>query len=365
MPRIDLVLSLIRAASQGDANGVRTAAESMANEELQRGHDKASERIRKAIVPTAASSHLGKLSSSSDHIGELFFKFPAETGLHELDLEERNRSELVTLVREQKNANKLIASGLVPRHKVLLSGPPGNGKTSVAAALAHELDYPLNVVSYGALIGSLLGETNRRIESLFQQARATPCVLFFDEFEAVGKERSDRQEAGEMKRALASLLTQIDALPSHVVVVAATNHPEMLDRAVWRRFEVKLVLSPPNYSRVIGYLMKQLDLNPELRLIQTLGQCFPNKSYAELKDFTLDVRRRAVLDDVKIYVALQQEIELRFPDIEWPFDDGSDQTSSSTRAAKKRASSAGKKIKPKAQQEVRKGRSAAKIQKPV
>ncbi len=361
MPRIDLILSLIRAASQSDTNGVRAATEAMANEELQRGHDKAADRIRNALGSGASSSHLGKLSNSSDHIGKLFFEFPAKTGLAQLDLDERARSDLVAIVREQRSSEKLTAAGLTPRHKVLLSGPPGNGKTSVAEALAHDLAYPFNVVSYGALIGSLLGETNRRIESLFQHASSMPCVLFFDEFEAIGKERGDRQEAGEMKRALASLLTQIDALPSHVVVVAATNHPEMLDRAVWRRFELKLVLNPPNYSKVIGYLMQELQLRPELRLIQTLGQCFPNKSYAELKDFTLDVRRRAVLDEMNVHAALRQEITLRFPEIDWPFDDGSDQTSSTTRPAETRSAETRKAKGPQREQKVRKSGPAKKV----
>lgn len=334
MPRIDLVLALIRAGSSGDIVGVRSAAEAIAGEEGQRGHRLAADRIRGAVEPSVLhpTSALG-----STPVDGLLIDLPARNSLGSLVLDERARGDLSALVREQKHADKLKAKSLAPRHRVLLSGPPGNGKTSVAEALAHDLGVPFRTVSYGSLIGSLLGETNRRLEALFAQAAVAPCVLFFDEFEALGKERADRQETGEMKRALASLLTKIDTLPSTVVVVAATNHPEMLDRAVWRRFEIKLVLNPPNYSQVIGYLIQQLGLEPDLRLIQLLGQCFSTTSYAELRDFALDVRRRAVLDSTPQLNALRQEIAIRFPEIDWPFDDDrSNQALTASKPTKKR-----------------------------
>lgn len=318
MPRIDLVLALIRAGSRGDAVGLRSAAEAIASEEAQHGHNVAAERVRSALEPSGPQSSLSLAFEQAD---DLLIEMSARTGLDSLVLDERTKGDLSTLVKEQKNAKKLYANGLSPRHRVLLSGLPGNGKTSVAEALAHDLQLPFKLVSYGSLIGSLLGETNRRMETLFVQAAAKPCVLFFDEFEALGKERSDRQETGEMKRALASLLTKIDTLPSSVVVVAATNHPEMLDRAVWRRFELKLILHPPNSAQVVGYLIKQLGLEHEFQLLQLLAQCFSTTSYAELKDFSLDVKRRAILDGKTQIQALCQEIEIRFPEIDWPFDD--------------------------------------------
>ena len=127
--------------------------------------------------------------------------------------------------------------GLQPRHRVLLAGPPGNGKTALAEAIAEALALPFLIVRYEALIGSFLGETAQRLAQLFAFARTLPCVLFFDEFDVVGKERGDAHETGEIKRVVSNLLLQIDALPSHVIAVAATNHSELLDSAVWRRFQ--------------------------------------------------------------------------------------------------------------------------------
>jgi SpoVK/Ycf46/Vps4 family AAA+-type ATPase len=286
MPRLDLVLALIRAGSSGDVVGVQSATEAIASEEAGRGHVAAAERLRGALATAAPNT---SASRGSGHGGGLLVELPAKTSLKGLVLEDRVRTELVALVREQRHAAQLAAEGLSARHTILLSGPPGNGKTSVAEAIAHELGIPFNVVSYSALVGSLLGETIQRIELLFTQAAAKPCVMFFDEFEALGKERADRQEAGEMKRAVASMLTGIDTLQPSVVVVAATNHPEMLDRAVWRRFEVKLVLGPPNGGEASKFLISQLNLTPNIRTLQLLSQCLPSPSYAELRDFALDI----------------------------------------------------------------------------
>lgn len=95
------------------------------------------------------------------------------------------------------------------------------------------------------MIGSYLGETAARLKREFDHARTTPCVLFFDEFDAVGKERGDEHETGEIKRVETLLLMQIDDLPSYAIAVAATNHSELLDRAVWRRFQLRLTLKAP------------------------------------------------------------------------------------------------------------------------
>src|SRR5260370_36934670 len=114
--------------------------------------------------------------------------------------------------------------------------------------MAESLEIPLFNVRYELMIGSFLGETAARLKRVFDYARTTPCVLFFDEFDAVGKERGDTHETGEIKRVVTSLLMQVDDLPSYVVVIAATNHAELLDRAVWRRFQFRLTVPGPSQN---------------------------------------------------------------------------------------------------------------------
>ena len=147
------------------------------------------------------------------------------------------------------------------------------------------------------MIGSFLGETAARLKRVFDYARTTPCVLFFDEFDAVGKERGDVHETGEIKRVVTSLLMQVDDLPSYTVVVAATNHAELLDRAAWRRFQVRLLLDPPTRRELAAYIARfaaTLD-EPLGRTAETIAKSLGAISYAEAEEFCRDVRRRSTL----------------------------------------------------------------------
>jgi len=202
------------------------------------------------------------------------------------------------LVEEQHRADLLRSHNLEPRNRVLLAGPPGNGKTSLAEAIADALNAPFLVVRYEAIIGSYLGETSQRIGQVFEHARSRQCVLFFDEFDTIGKERGDIHETGEIKRVVSSLLLQIDALPSYVVVVTASNHPELLDRAVWRRFQIRMELPMPRQGQIEEWFRRfekrtghALGLTP-----RSLAQCLKGLSFAEVEDFGTDVLRRIVLN---------------------------------------------------------------------
>ena len=156
---------------------------------------------------------------------------------------------------------------------------------------------PLFVVRYETMIGSYLGETATRLKRVFDYARTTPCLLFFDEFDAVGKERGDLHETGEIKRVVTSLLMQIDELPSYTVIAAATNHPELLDRAAWRRFQLRLDLPLPTGKQLSAYIAafaerfgEPLGQEPAA-IAKTLGLI----SFAEAEEFCLDIRRRQIL----------------------------------------------------------------------
>jgi len=179
----------------------------------------------------------------------------------------------------------------------LLIGPPGNGKTSLAEALADSLMVPLYLVRYDGVIGAYLGETASRLRRLFDFVRTRKCLLFLDEFETLGKERGDIHETGEIKRVVSSLLMQIDALPSHVVVVAATNHPELLDRAVWRRFQLRLNLPMPTRGNVEEWFERfQRKHNVSFEYASsTLAKKLYGSSFAEIEEFGISTLRKHVL----------------------------------------------------------------------
>ena len=298
MARGDLLISLVQASTEGDLKKVRSTAEAIIADERVKNHHILADRLTRAM---ANGSHPRKMEFSGEsrrRWRDYAIEFVPRKRLEDLALTDITRRACRELVEEQHRASVLRAHSLEPRHRVLLIGPPGNGKTSLAEALAEALAVPFIVVRYEAVIGSYLGETASRLKHVFDYARTTPCVLFFDEFDAIAKERGDTHETGEIKRVVTSLLMQVDALPSYTVTVAATNHSELLDRAVWRRFQVRLELDYPSERELIKYLdafVKTFD-RPLGYSPATLATNLGHVSYAEAEEFCMDVRRRIVLN---------------------------------------------------------------------
>lgn len=237
-----------------------------------------------------------------ERVAELVHAIPARRRLSDLVLAPKVVDAVEEFIDEFSQAPLLRSHSLEPRHTVLLLGPPGNGKTSLAEALATELSLPLLSVRYDAIVDSFLGETSNRLRRLIEFATDNPCVLFFDEFEAVGKERSDTQETGEIKRVVSTLLVQMDRLPSHTLVVCATNHPELLDRAVWRRFEMKLEIDRPGPQQLMDWFKKFEDSLQGSSGItpKQFADYMKGESMARVEAFTLDVRRKVVLSRGKM-----------------------------------------------------------------
>ena len=298
MARSDLLISLVRAVSNDDKTRARAAVEAIIAEERAKRHNILADRL------TEAMSSNGDRPASARFIGqnslkhrEFLIEMTPRRRIEDIVLSEHNRQACYELIEEQHRGGVLRAHSLEPRHRVLLVGPPGNGKTSLAEAIAEALSLPFFVVRYESMIGSFLGETASRLKRVFDYARTTPCVLFFDEFDAVGKERGDIHETGEIKRVVSSLLMQVDDLPSYTVVVAATNHPELLDRATWRRFQIRVRLQPPTRRELTAYIARfgaTFD-EPMGRTAETIAKRLGSISYAEAEEFCRDIRRRYVL----------------------------------------------------------------------
>lgn len=298
MSRADLLVNLVKAGSQGDQQLFRTTVEAMAAEERAKRHHQLANKLEENLRSAVARPKSAEVVRTFDggHGGLLFEVEPRRT-LQSLFLEGATQQACQELIEEQQRRDILRSYGLEPRHRVLLSGPPGNGKTSVSEAIATGLLVPLFVVRYEAVIGSFLGETSSRLKRLFDFVRTHQCVLFFDEFDTLGKERGDTHETGEIKRVVSSLLLQIDALPSHVVVITATNHAELLDRAVWRRFQLRLALPGPTEAQKEDWFSRfQETLGESLGVpAKTLAARLDVSSFSELEQFCTDIHRRYVL----------------------------------------------------------------------
>lgn len=237
------MLDVLRAAAPGSASAVRPLALQAAGRARETGDDAFAAEVE-ALYPDNKRAELP--------IGLQPLKI--KKTLDQLNLTPEVQEFVKDFLREQRSVEALKAVGLPPRHKALFIGPPGNGKTVLAGALAAELKVPSFMVRYDDLISNRPGETSRNLLQIFDFAMARPSLLFFDEFDALGRERDDAQESGEMKRVTSTLLVQIDDLPSHVVAIAATNHGQMLDAAIWRRFNVRIELPRPPLTEFEAFM---------------------------------------------------------------------------------------------------------------
>lgn len=330
MARADLLVEIVKAGAEGDQELFRKALEALITEERSKQHNILADRLAEHLnlngKPLRSVRATAPVSSSE---AKLYHEVRPQREFSDLLLPPLVQQACLELVEEHNRVDLLRAHNLEPRHRVLLVGPPGNGKTSLAEALARELGSPMLAVRYESIIGSYLGETAVRLAKLFAQARTQRCVLFFDEFDAIGKERGDVHETGEIKRVVSSLLLQVDQLPSHVVVVTATNHSELLDRAVWRRFQLRLDLPPPGRGQRAVWLQMH-ENRSGLSLGYThdhLARRLHGLSFAELEQFAQDVQRRYVLTmpgaDVRGIVSdrLKQWANRAAPTLASPGDD--------------------------------------------
>jgi SpoVK/Ycf46/Vps4 family AAA+-type ATPase len=320
MARSDLLVALVKAGATGDRNLARTSAEALIADERAKQHNVLADRLSGALKshinglpPIAAPHH--ETSARGPSTRDLFVERAPRRQLSDLLLPPVTREACEELIEEQRRADVLRSHGLEPRHRILLAGPPGNGKTSLAEAIAEALSIPLFTVRYEAVIGSFLGETASRLRRVFDFARTTPCVLFFDEFDVVGKERGDIHETGEIKRVVSSLLLQMDDLPSWTVIAAATNHSELLDRAAWRRFQLRLDLPAPGERQIaifIGHFFHSRSLPGDLgRSPDQLARALRGSSLAEVEDFCTNILRRSVLSLGEVRPSEIVERELR------------------------------------------------------
>ncbi|HVM94215.1 MAG TPA: ATP-binding protein [Terriglobales bacterium] len=296
--RSDLLLSLVKAGFNGEQELFTKTVEALIAEERAKTHHVLADALAQVASGSKGNRDIPVQVVLKSPSAELLLEQRADVALSDLILPSTVQILANQLIEEQQRADLLRSYNLEPRSRVLLTGPPGNGKTSMAEAIATALSVPFLVVRYEKVVNSYLGETAKRIQEAFQYARLRQCVLFFDEFDALAKEREDRQESGEIKRVLNSLLLEVDRLPSYVILIAATNHPDLLDRAVWRRFQIRINLPLPDREHIAKWFDLLASRFPQFNVRKTKRSItgLHGSSYSELHDLAQDVLRRCVLN---------------------------------------------------------------------
>lgn len=203
------------------------------------------------------------------------------------------QAPLNQVIRERKEASKLFAAGLAPIRALLFKGPPGAGKTLAAHWLGRELGLPVLTLDLATVMSSLLGKTGSNIKSVIDYARGFPCILLLDEFDAVAKKRDDDKDVGELKRLVTVLLQAIDDWPATSVLVAATNHPEILDPAVWRRFDLVMDFGKPDAHSIKRFLRSE---NIGEVVSEELAPVIVGYSFADVRRLIDAARKQSILD---------------------------------------------------------------------
>ena len=219
-------------------------------------------------------------------------------------------------LRERSEGELLLRQGFAPPRTLLLKGAPGTGKTMLARWLSVRLDLKLVVLDLATSISSFLGKTGGNLRRSLDYGRATPCVLLLDEFDAIGKRRDDVTEVGELKRIVSVLLKELEDWPLHSVLIAATNHPELLDPAIHRRFDVVLEIPLPGETEREGILTRacgQFSTAVPDGFLRTLAGALAGLNGSELDGIAQGAARRHVIEKVPLARCFVEAIDKRLP----------------------------------------------------
>ena len=299
MARSDLLKQLFAAYSRADDATFREVASSLISDERRLGHRILAGDLEHALRRDASSMTDGALTlrplpKGRDDRPLLALTKPTHE-LTDLILASTTTTTIVEVVEENRSRSLLSSFRLLPRRRLLFVGDPGTGKTASAHAIAAELSLPVATVSLPALMSSYLGETAKNVEAVLHFAELTPCVLVFDEFDAIASDRGANNDHGELRRVIATVLQLVERAQGESVIVATSNHPQLLDTAIWRRFDEVVPFAPLDAKGIEALLGLRLQGVPHRVQLPKWAAKLIAFTPAEIELITLDAQRRWVL----------------------------------------------------------------------
>ncbi len=305
MASADQLKALLKSHIEGDEAHFFSVAMQVAAHEAKAGHGKLAEDLR-AMIDAAklrrtvdpASSKLVSIAQPRGELAGLLGVSYPKCHLSDMVLEQTIEDRLKRIIKELRNFGKIREHGLQPRRKLLLVGPSGTGKTLTASVLAGELGIPLFVVRLDALITKFMGETAAKLRQIFDSVRDVRGIYFFDEFDAIGSQRGLANDVGEIRRILNSFLQMIEQDNSTSLIIAATNHPEILDYALYRRFDDVVEYGLPGKAQIIAVLKSRLtDFSKPIHSWDNIARVAEGLSYADITRAAESSIKDAIIHD--------------------------------------------------------------------
>lgn len=268
MATAEQIKALLRSHADRDDRRFYAAALQVAAQEARQGHHKLASDIKQMVEKSQSAGGPGLAlarptpltNQPRGDLKGLLDLTHAPARFAELVLSHEVQERLNRVLLEQRQKDKLAQYGLHPRRKLLFTGPPGTGKTMSAAALATELKLPLYTIVLDSLITRFMGETAAKLRLVFDQIKQTRAVYLFDEFDAIGTQRGSQNDVGEIRRVLNSFLLFVEQDSSESLIVAATNHPELLDKALYRRFDDIIRFEKPDEKQTKAIIENRLSM---------------------------------------------------------------------------------------------------------
>jgi AAA+ superfamily predicted ATPase len=305
MARADLIKRLFECFQKRDDAGFRVIAEEIVAEERKKHHPVLANELQRILANGARTMEqvhgVNRLFDPVPMDGErrtplLAIRTP-DRYYNDLVLRPDVRDTLERIMNEVRGWEVLEANALAPTRRLLFCGPSGCGKTAAAEALSAELGLPMLYVRFDSVVSSLLGETAANLRKVFDYASRGQWIVFFDEFDAIGRSRDDATEHGEIKRVVNSFLQLLDGFDGRSVVIAATNFEQVLDPAIWRRFDEVLRFDRPTREFLEAVVVLRLrPLRSQKKQIGEIVDALDDATFADAERVCLDVRKRCALD---------------------------------------------------------------------